>query len=191
MVYSKLLISISLAAPIALLAVAACDRSSANEQNKAIAAQHEADDKIAKVQREADQKAAEAQKKADETAAKAQNEANKDTSQAQANANDVIRTANESILKARTDIREWAHKKLNSLDGDIDSSKTKAQTASAKEKQNFDRVLGDVEAKRMIIQNDVASLDTQAGAALDQFKTRLEKEIDAFQSSVSRLKATL
>jgi vacuolar-type H+-ATPase subunit E/Vma4 len=189
MTHSKLLVSISLAVPMML--VAACQQSSAEAQNKAVAAQREADDKIAKVQREADQKAAEAQKKADDTTAQARNEANKDTSQAQANANDVIRSANESILKARSDIREWAQKKLNSLDSDVDVSKTKAQTASVKEKASFDRALGDVEAKRTAVQNQLASLDAQPASGLDQFKKGLEKQIDAFSNSVSRLKATL
>jgi hypothetical protein len=188
MAYSKLLISISVTVPMALLA---CNRTSADDQNKAMAAQRQADETIARTQREADQKAAEAQKKADEAAANARDQANKDTSKAQANANDVIRSANESILKTRNDLREWAQKKLNSLDGDIDSSKTKAQTASTKEKQNFDRALSDVEAKRQVVQNELVSLETQAGGALDQLKTRLEKEMDTLQSSVSRLKGTL
>lgn len=169
----------------------ACNRTSADDQNKALAAQRQADETIANTQREADQKAAEAQKKADEAAASARDEANKDTSKAQANANEVIRSANESILKTRNDLREWAQTKLNSLDGDIDSSKTKAQTASAKAKQNFDRALSDVEAKRQVVQNELVSLQTQAGGALDQLKTRLEKEMDALQSSVSHLKGTL
>src|SRR5882672_3600728 len=105
MPYSKLLIPISVMASMAL---SACNRTSADDQNKALAAQRQADETMAKTQREADQKAAEAQRKADEAAAQARDEANKDTSRAQTNANDTIRSANESVLKTRNDLREWA-----------------------------------------------------------------------------------
>ena len=186
--YSTLLMSIALAAPVALLA---CHQSPTDEGNKAVAAQREADEKIAAAEREASQRAAAAQQGADDTAAKARDQVNKETSQAQANANDVIRAAGASILKTRDDIREWAQAKMNALDSDVDSSKTKAQTAPAKAKETFDAALGDVEVKRSAVQSQLAMLDAKSSNELDQFKKNLEKQMDAFSASVSRLKSTL
>jgi hypothetical protein len=174
-----------------MLVLPACQRSNADEEAKAVRAQHEADDKIAKSQREADQKAAEAQRKADDQTMAARSEANKDEAQARTNANGVVRSANETIRQAQNDLRSWVQKQLDSLDGDIDKSKTKAQTANAKEKADFERRLGDVEAKRKVVAGELATIDAATGSELDQVKARVQKEVDAFSASVSRLKATL
>lgn len=187
--HSRLLCAIVGTLPMLLLP--ACQRSNADEEAKATRAQREADEQIAKSQREADQKAAEAQRKADDQAMAARAQANKEEAQARTSANGVVRSANETVRQAQSDLRAWVQRQLDSLDSDIDKSKTKAQTASAKEKADFGRRLGEVEAKRKVVAGELASIDSATGSDLDQLKTRVQKEVDAFSASVSRLKATL
>ena len=191
MIQSKLLASLCIAAPVALALSAGCNRSATEEQNRALQAQKEADDKIAAAQREADKKAAEAQQKALDEAAASHEEINRMQARAQTQANETIRSANEQILKKRDETRTWAQQKVDTIDADVDTAKTKAQTASVSAKEAFNKALVDVEAKRRVVESDIASIDQQAATELDQTKARLQKELDALKASVSHLRATL
>jgi hypothetical protein len=187
----RLLASLCIAAPVALALTSGCKRSATEEQNRALQAQKEADDKIAMAQREADKKAAEAQQRAlDETAA-SRDETNRMQARAQSGANETIRQANEEIAKKRDELRTWARQKTDSIDADVDTAKTHAQTASANVKGAFDKALVDVEAKRNALESHIASIDQQSATELDQMKARLQKEIDALKASVSHLRGTL
>jgi len=171
--------------------VVACNRSTEDEQAKAAAAQNNANGEIGKVDTEARTKADEAQKKADDKVAQAIDTANEQSAKAQTAANETIRDANEKMLASRNDLREWAQKRLNSIDNDIDKSKTKAQKADGTAKANFERALQDVETHRRDVQADLAQLDSQASSGLKDYRTRLEKAFDDFKDSVDRMDKTL
>lgn len=171
--------------------VSACNRTNADEQQRAAEAQRRADDEIAKSRAEADRRAAEAQRAADERAAKAREQADETQARSQANANDTIRSASEATLKARGDLREWAQKKLDSIDQDVDRAKTKAQTALPRAKADFAAALSDVESKRKTVVDDLSQVESRSGAELDRMKERLEQEIEALRNSVSHLKDKL
>lgn len=171
--------------------IAGCNRNADDEHAKAALAQTNADGKIDKAAAEVRTTANEAQQKADTKVAEAIDTANEKSAKAQTEANEKIRDANEKMLAARNDLREWAQKRMNEIDNDIDSSKTKAQKANTTAKANFERALQDVESQRKNVQGELASLDSQASAGLKDYRGRLEKAFDDFKASVGRLDKTL
>jgi len=175
-----------------LVALAACDRNDPRaEEERARAAQAQADESVAKAQAEAQKKIDEARREANKETTEAMNEANHETAEAQKNANEKIRSANENVLEKKNDIKEWANKKLGEMDTRIDESKTKAQKAAPSVKEKFQRALEDVDAKRDTVRGRIASLDSQTAAALEDTKDRLDKDFSEFQTSVKRLEGTL
>ena len=189
MIRSKWIVGIALGSLVALVA---CDRNNPQaEEERARAAQAQADESIAKAQAEAQRKIDEARKEANKETTEALNEANQETAEAQKNANEKIRGANENVLEKKNDIKEWANKKLGEMDTRIDESKTKAQKATPTVKEKFERALEDVDAKRDTVRGRIASLEAQSASALDGVKERLDKDFSEFQTSVNRLEGTL
>lgn len=166
-----------------------CDRT--DDQQKAVAEQAKADEKIGRADEQARKNTAEVQQKADKEVVDAVNTANEKSAKAQTEANETIRAANENMLKARNDLREWAQKKMNEIDNDVDESKTRAQKASSTAKANFERALQDVEKQRGNVQAELATLDSQAAASMKDYRDRLEKAFDGFKQSVGRLDKSL
>lgn len=187
MMRSRVLVVASLLGSMSLIA---CNKST-DEQQRAASEQATADEKIGKADDEARKEVSEAQRQADKQIAEAVNTANEKTAKAQTEANETIREANENMLKARNDLREWAQKRLNEIDNDVDQSKTKAQKASSTAKVNFERALQDVEQQRGNVVAELSSLDSQGSAQMKDFKGRLEKAFDGFKESVKRLDKTL
>jgi len=189
MIRSNLIAGVVLGSVVAL---AACNQNNPQaEEERARAAQAQADESIAKAQAEAQKKIDEARKEANDDTTAALNKANEETAAAQTKANEKIRGANENVMEKRNDLKEWANKKLGEMDTRIDESKTKAQKASPTIKQKFDQALADVDTKRDNVRGQIASLDTQSAAALDDAKDRLDKGFSDFQTSVKHLEGTL
>jgi len=189
MIRSKWIAGVALGSVVAL---AACNQNNPQaEEERARAAQAQADESIAKAQAEAQKKIDEARKEANQDTREALNEANHETAEAQKNANEKIRGANENVLEKKNDIKEWANKKLGEIDTRIDESKTRAQKATPTVKEKFERALEDVDAKRDTVRGRIASLDAQGASALDDVKNRLDKDFSEFQTSVKRLEGAL
>jgi len=187
MMRSRVLVVVSLFGSLSMLA--GCNRT--DDQQKAANEQARADEKIGRADEEARKTTTEAQRKADKEVVEAMNTANEKSAKAQTEANETIRAANENMLKARNDLREWAQKKMNEIDNDVDASKTRAQKAPSTAKANFERALQDVEKQRGNVQAELTNLDSQAAASMKDYRGRLEKAFEGFKESVNRLDKTL
>jgi len=188
MMRSRVLVVLSLVGCASIFA--GCNRTE-DQHQKAVAEQGKADEKIGKADNDMRATANEAQQKADKEVTEAVNAANEKSAKAQTEANETIRTANENMLKARNDLREWAQKRLNDIDNDVDQSKTKAQKASSTAKANFEKALTNVEKERSNVQAELATLDSQAATGMKDYRDRLEKAFDSFKQSVKNLDKTL
>jgi len=175
-----------------LLALAACEQSAKEQEIKAEQAQRQADDKAARAQKEANEKAVKAQNEADEKAAQATAEARHDMAKGQAKANEEIRTANQDMVKQRTDFQVKAQKEVNEIDNKIDDLKVKAQKAEPKAKTDFNEAMKVVDSKRTALDTDLKTLDTQAPPqTFDSYRAMVDKEIGELKKSVDVAKQKL
>jgi len=180
------------AACASLLALAACERSVKDQEIKAEQAQREADDKAVKAQKEANDKSMKAQNEADERAAQATAEARHDMAKGQAKANEEIRSANQDMVKQRTDYQVKAQKEVNEIDNKIDDLKVKAQKAEPKRKTDFNEAMKVVDSKRSALDTDLKTLDTQVPAqTFDSYRAKVDKEIDELKKSIDVAKQKL
>jgi regulator of protease activity HflC (stomatin/prohibitin superfamily) len=145
--------SIATTAVVSLLFTAACDKAS-DDQQKANAAQTEANGKIAAATTEATQKVSAAQAEAD-----------KKIAQAQAN-----------FMQLREDYRHSTTTSLVDLDKKVADLDTKANTATGKGKTDLDTNLKQIHAARDSFGADYRTLETSSATTWDATKARLDKE---------------
>jgi hypothetical protein len=167
-----------------LFLLAACEQSAKEQELKAEQAQHQADDKSMKAQKEANDKAMKAQNEADEKAAQANAEARHDMAKGQAKANEEIRSANQDIVKQRTDYHVSTQKEVNEIDNKIDDLKVKAQKSPANAKADFSDAMKVVDTKRAALDTDLRGIDTQAPQMFDSYRAKVDKQIDDLKKSI-------
>ncbi len=140
-----------------------CDNKAADEQQKANAAQAEANKKIAE----------------------ANNEAVTKTTGAQVEADKKIAAAEGDFGKRREDYRHEVKKDLVELDKKIDMLEAKAKTATGKAKTDLDANLTQIRASRAAFGRDFGTIETTTAiqwdgtkAKMDQQWTELKKLVD-------------
>jgi chromosome segregation ATPase len=188
---------------------AACNRTPAEQQQQAVEAQNEANQKINEAAREANEKTAEVRKDVNEKAAEvrkdydkviaegnekvaeAKQDARETAASAQAKANEEIREANRDIVAADDSLRTWGQEKIDGLNNAIDETRVKAEKAKPEVKAEVEAGLKDVQAKRDAIVTEFASLDTKSEKTVDKFKSRVDNEIDRLKDRVDRLERKL
>ena len=143
----------SAALALTLTCVVGCDKA-ADDQNKANAAQAEADKKIADAKKEAADK----------------------SNNAQAEADKKIAAAEGDFGKRREDYRHKLQTDLIDLDKKIDNLEAKSKTATGKAKTDLDANLTTIRARRTTFAADMKALDTSTAVTWDDTKTRVEKE---------------
>ena len=143
--------SIGLALTLAL--AAGCNNAS-DEQQKANAAQAEADKKIAEANKEAVVK----------------------TTSAQLEADKKIAAAEGDFGKRREDYRHKLQTDLIDLDKKVELLEAKAKTATGKTKTDLDRSLPQIRTRRAGFALDVKSVDTATAIQWDDTKARVDKE---------------
>lgn len=165
----------------------ACNRTPAEAHNDGVQAQREADDKANTARKEAADKVAEANR----DAVQATEEARKKAAEAQANANEKIRDANRQITGPNSDVRDWAQKKLDSVDNMIDTASAKAQTAKPAAKAKFNTAIEEVKHERDALQTDLASLEARAGENLDKTKEQFSERVDRIKDNIRNIEKSL
>jgi hypothetical protein len=140
-----------------------CDKA-ADEQQKAVNAQAQANDKIVQANQEADQKA----------------------NSAQADADKKIAEAQASFLKMREDYRHDTTTNLVDLDKKIADLEAKEKTASGKKKADLDVQLGQIRSQREAFANDWKTIETASATTWDATKNRLDKEWSDLKAMVDR-----
>ncbi|CAN5925513.1 hypothetical protein BH11MYX4_BH11MYX4_63500 [soil metagenome] len=138
---------------LTLTLVAGCDKG-ADEQQKANAAQAEADKKIA-----------EANKKA-----------STETTGAQVEADKKIAAAESDFGKRREDYRHKVQGDLIDLDKKVDMLEAKAKTATGKAKTDLDARLASIRTARASFGSDVKTIDTATAVQWDGVKARADKD---------------
>lgn len=183
----------------------ACNRTPADQQQQAVEAQNQANQKIteanrdatektAEVRKDVNEKTAEARKDYDKTVAdgnekiaEAKQDARETAANAQAKANEKIRDANRGVVAADDKLRTWGQEKIDGLNNRIDETRVKAEKAKPEVKAEVEKGLADVQAKRDALVTEFASLDTKSEKTVDKFKDRVDNEIDKLKDRVDRL----
>ena len=130
-----------------------CDKA-ADEQNKANAAQAEADKKIAEAAKEATTK----------------------TTGAQVEADKKIAAAESDFGKRREDYRHKIQSDLVDLDKKIDLLEAKSKTATGKVKTDLDSRLAQIRTRRAAFGTSFTSVATATAPQWDDMKVRMDKE---------------
>lgn len=146
---------------VTLALAAGCDNAS-NNQQKATAAQNEANDKIAAATREAEQKGKNAQAAAD-----------KQIAEAQAN-----------FMKLREDYRHATTTNLAGLDRKVADLEAKEKRMSGKAASDLEAKLKDIRGGRATFTADYNTLEATSAATWDDTKARLDKEWTDLAASV-------
>lgn len=146
------------------LAVAACDKSASDEQQKANAAQAEADKKIAEAKKEAAEK----------------------SNNAQAEADKKIATAEGDFGKRREDYRHKIQADLVDLDKKIDQLEAKSKTATGKAKIDLDLNLAQIRARRASFAADLKSIESATAVQWDDTKARVDKDWSELKTLVDK-----
>jgi hypothetical protein len=153
----------SAAMALTLTLGAGCDKA-ADEQQKANAAQTEADRKIAEANREAVTK----------------------TTSAQVEADKKVAAAEGDFGKRREDYRHSVQTDLVDLDKKIDILDAKAKTATGKVKTDLDAKLAPIHARRAAFGSSFASIPTLTAPVWDDTKVRLDKEWTDLKAMVDK-----
>jgi len=139
--------------------VAGCDQSPTDAENAARDAQ-----------RRAQQEADSAQRKADEAAANAQAKANEEAARAE-----------QTLIKARNDLREKTQKDLNDMSARIDDLQAKAARSTGTAKAELDAAWKDLDAQRAAVRRDLDSLERTTSADFDAAKARIDADLAALR----------
>lgn len=153
----------SAALALTLACAAGCDKA-ADDQNKANAAQAEADKKIADAKKEAADK----------------------SNNAQAEADKKIAAAEGDFGKRREDYRHKVQTDLIDLDKKIDILEAKSKTATGKTKLDLDANLAAIRTRRMAFAQDMKGVDTSTALTWDEMKTRVDKEWSDLKALVDK-----
>jgi hypothetical protein len=148
---------------LVLALASGCDKA-ADEQQKAVNAQVQANDKIVQANQEADQKA----------------------NNAQADADKKIAAAQANFLKMREDYRHDTTTNLVDLDKKIADLTAKEKTATGKKKADLDVQLAQIRTQREAFANDWKSIETADATTWDATKNRLDKEWSDLKTIVDR-----
>jgi hypothetical protein len=149
-------------AGLVLLAAAACNQSPAREQEEARNAQQKADEKSSQYRMQAEEKSAEQQ----------------------AVANDKAREAARTLDTVKNDYRHKAQSDLDSLTKDIDDLRVKAEKATGKTRQDLDRGLADLTARRDAVEAQIRSIDAASAEQIETVKARVDDQIAQLRKSV-------
>jgi len=152
-----------LAAALSLSVVAGCDKGS-DEQQKANAAQAEADRKIAEANKEATTK----------------------TTSAQVEADKKIAAAESEFGKRREDYRHKITGDLVDLDKKIDTLEAKAKSATGKTKLDLDATLPAIRQHRASFASDLTSVESATSVQWDNTKARVDKNWSDLKALVDK-----
>jgi hypothetical protein len=131
------------------------------------------------------QAAAEAEREARQKAEKAQLEANEKISEARREAE---KAANDAA-RARSEARAELQKDVDAIDRKISYLKERVVTVAAK--KNADVAQQEAESRRSTLRDDFRKLETETGAAWDQAKANVERDIDSLKKAVDSWESTV
>lgn len=153
----------SSALALTLALAAGCDKG-ADEQQKANAAQAEADKKIAEANKEAQTK----------------------TTSAQVEADKKIAAAESDFGKRREDYRHKVQTDLVDLDKKIELLEAKSKTATGKAKTDLDLNLASIRKTRAAFAGDLTSVESATAVQWDATKARTDKDWTDLKAMVDK-----
>ena len=153
----------STAMALTLTLVAGCDKG-ADEQQKANAAQAEADKKIAEANKEALTK----------------------TTSAQVEADKKIAAAEGDFGKRREDYRHKIQSDLTDLDKKIEILEAKSKAATGKAKSDLELSLAQIRTRRVAFTADLAGVETATSVQWDNTKARVDKDWTDLKAMVDK-----
>ncbi len=153
----------SMALILTLAVTAGCDKA-ADDQQRANAAQAEADKKIADLNREAVT----------------------NTTSAQLEADKKIAAASSDFAKRREDYRHKIQTDLVELDNKIDRLEAKSKAATGKVKSDLDMSLTQIRTRRAAFTADMAGIETATAVQWDATKDRMDKVWTDLKSLVEK-----
>lgn len=148
----------------ALSATVGCEKRAQDEQERAVKAQNEANQKAAEADRESTTK----------------------TTSAQAEADRKIAEANKDFAKLHEDYRHKTQKNFDDLVMDIDKLDAKATAATGKKKADLEAAVHDIQGKREVFRANFSALGDSTAATWDAQKEMTEKSWDALKAAVDR-----
>lgn len=161
----------------------ACQKTPNEAHEDGVAAQHEANEKIAEAQTEGADKAAEANREG----AAATDKAHKAAAEAQATANEKIRDSNRTVVGDTNEARSWGQKEIDSVDKLIDAASVKAQTTPAENKDRINTAMVDVKQQREALRTGLAALEASTGDKLDKNKAEFTQRVDRIKTSIDKI----
>jgi colicin import membrane protein len=162
----------------------ACQKTPVEAHNDGVEAQREADDKVLEANKQAGEKIAEANR----DVAAATDAAKKTSAEAQAKANEKIRDNNRIVVGHGSDSHRWGQKEIDSVDGMIDEATTKVQTATPQAKAQFNAAIAGVKQQRDALRAELATLETPAGAKLDdKSKSQFAERVDRVKLDIKNM----
>lgn len=133
------------------------------------------------------QAAAEAQREAQAKAEKAQLEADEKISEAR---REGEKAANDAA-RERSEARSALQKDVDAVDRKISYLKERVATVPASAKKNADVARQETETRRSTLQADFRKLETETGAAWDQAKAAVERDITSLKAAVDSWETTV
>lgn len=205
---TKTQIAVTTAALIVGLGVG-CKPSPAEEQDRAVEAQREANTEIGEARAEAADQIEEAQKEAskdvtaankeasqalnerNEKVAEAQREYGREAAEAQQAANEKIRDAKETVGEVKRDLSEWGQEKVRDLDETIEDANVKAQNVGTAARNQFEVSMKEVRAERDQIVMELASVQERATSDVSRVKENLNQRFERLEDRVQEISRKL
>ncbi len=160
---------------LSLLFLAACDDAT-SEHNAAVAAQNEANGKIAAANVEASQKVAGAQSDAKDKMNSATQEADQKIKEAQLTADAKIASAKANFMKLREEFRHTMQSNLIALEQRVSDLEIKAKKATGKERTQIQAKIRQIHARHDAYVNSCKQIEEESATTWDDTKARLDKE---------------
>ena len=170
---------------LSVLLIGACSKA-ADEQEKAVNAQTEANTKIIEASKEADQKVRNAQTEANTKIVEATNQADQKARNAQAEADQKIADARANFLKMCEDYRHEVANYLVDLDKKVAELEAKEQKASAKTQAEIKAKLHRIHESRQAFEEDLKTLENETADTWDSAKARLDRKWEELKAHVEK-----
>ncbi len=181
---------------------AACEKSVSEERNEAISAQREADEtarearverqgEVQEANREAAKEVTEARKEAREESLKAVESEIEKTAGAQKEAREETVEAIQASKEGRMELRKSTEQRLNKIDEHARELQTKLDDASSRGTKTpvpleARQKLSEVQRESKSLRSEIQS-ETATTPPMPDYKTNLERRMDALEASLDRL----
>ena len=133
----------------------------------------------------AENDARDAQRRAAEEAASAQRRADDAAASAMAKASEEAKRAEQTLIKARNDLRAKTDQDINDVSARIDDLRLKATKATGKTKAEMEANLQKLDKQMTTLKRHLDALDKTSAAEFDALKARIEADLADLKKSMN------